>query len=68
VVGRNGRAELTAREVEVLELLGAGLTTAEVAKQLEISAVTVRRHTAETVRKLGVRDRDEAIDLVRDAL
>ena len=68
VVGKNGRAELSAREVEVLELLGEGLSNATVAERLSISSVTVRRHTSAVVQKLGVKDRDEAIALVRDAL
>jgi DNA-binding NarL/FixJ family response regulator len=68
VVGKNGRAELTAREVEVLKLLGEGHSNAAVAERLSISSVTVRRHTSAVVQKLGVKDRDEAIALVRDAL
>jgi DNA-binding NarL/FixJ family response regulator len=68
VVGKDGRAELTAREVEVLELLCEGLSNAEIAKLLSISPVTVRRHASEVVRKLGVKDRNEAIALVKDAL
>ena len=67
VVGKNGRAELTAREVEVLELLCDGLTNADVAKRLSISPVTVRRHASEVVRKLGVRTRGEAVALFKDA-
>ena len=68
LVGRRGRAELSAREFEVLELLGDGLSNAAIAKRLSISAVTVRRHTSSVVRKLGLKDREEAIALVRDAL
>jgi DNA-binding NarL/FixJ family response regulator len=67
VVGRNGRAELTAREVEVLELLSDGLTNAAVAERLSISPVTVRRHASEVVRKLGVKNREEAVALFKDA-
>ena len=68
VVGRRGRAELTAREFEVLELMCDGLVTARIAERLSISGVTVRRHISEVVRKLGVGDRDEAIALVKDTL
>ena len=68
VVGKNGRAELTAREFEVLDLLCDGLGNAAIAKRLSISPVTVRRHTSTVVHKLGARDRDEAVALVEDAL
>ncbi len=46
---------LTAREREILSLLGAGLTSAEVGRQLGISPHTVRRHIANLTDKLGVR-------------
>ena len=46
---------LTAREREILSLLGAGLTTAQVGRQLGISPHTVRRHIANLTGKLGVR-------------
>ena len=59
-----GRAELTGREWETLELLRAGNTTSETARRLGISQVTVRRHVSETVRKLKVRDRHAAVALV----
>jgi two-component system nitrate/nitrite response regulator NarL len=68
VVGKRGRAELTSREFEVLELLCDGLETARIAERLSISGVTVRRHISEVVRKLGVRNRDEAVALVSDTL
>jgi DNA-binding NarL/FixJ family response regulator len=67
VIGKNGRAELSRREFEVLELMCDGLSNSVIAKRLSISPVTVRRHASEVVRKLGVQDRDEAIALVRDA-
>jgi two-component system NarL family response regulator len=68
LVGKDGRAKLTGREFEVLELMCDGLSNPAIAKRLSISPVTVRRHSSEVVRKLGVRDRDEAIALVKDAL
>jgi two-component system nitrate/nitrite response regulator NarL len=67
LVGKDGRAKLTGREFEVLELMCDGLSNSAIAKRLSISPVTVRRHSSEVVRKLGVRDRDEAIALVKDA-
>lgn len=54
---------LTAREAEVLELLGRGLVDKEVGDRLRISEVTVRRHAAAAARKLGVGRRQDAIAL-----
>ncbi len=56
--------ELTARELEVLDLLREGLSTAQAAERLAISQVTVRRHLSGVVRKLGVRDRAAALRLL----
>jgi DNA-binding NarL/FixJ family response regulator len=59
-----GMAEVTGREWEVLQLLHSGLTTAQVAERLWISPVTVRRHVAEAIKKLGVADREAAFRLL----
>lgn len=56
---------LSPREWEVLELLRHGLTTAEVADRLYVAPVTVRAHVARVVRKLRVKDRHEAVALLR---
>jgi DNA-binding NarL/FixJ family response regulator len=63
IVGERGRADLTPREWEVMELLCEGLDTAEIAERLSVSPVTVRRHVSGILRKLGVKDRDEAVAL-----
>lgn len=68
VVGRRGRVDLTIREWEVLDVLSEGLSTAEIAERLSLSPVTVRRHLSETMRKLGARDRAEAVALVEGRL
>ncbi len=68
VIGKEGRADLSAREFEVLELMCDGLSNASIAKRLSISPVTVRRHSSEIVRKLGASDREDAVALVRDTL
>jgi len=62
---RQGGPELTAREWEVLELMGEGFSTAEIAERLFISAVTVRTHVAAILRKLQVADRKAAISLLQ---
>lgn len=56
------RQLLTDREVDALELLACGSTTRQVADALSISPATVRSHVAAIVRKLGVGDRDAAIE------
>jgi DNA-binding NarL/FixJ family response regulator len=55
---------LSAREREVLDLLGEDLSTAEIGARLRLSPVTVRRHISSLVRKLGVEDRDDVRGLV----
>lgn len=55
---------LTAREWDVMELLGLGLSTADIARRLCLSKVTVRRHVSDSMRKLEVTSRDEARRLV----
>jgi DNA-binding NarL/FixJ family response regulator len=59
-----GAVTLTNREWQVLDLLRDGLSTAQIASRLFISAVTVRTHVSSILRKLGVNDREEAIRLV----
>lgn len=56
-----GGPSITDRELEVLELMTEGLRTSEIAMQLSISEVTVRRHVSSVVSKLGVADRAAAI-------
>jgi predicted ATPase/DNA-binding CsgD family transcriptional regulator len=53
-------AGLSAREVEVLRLVAAGLTNAEVAKNLFVSPRTVNWHLGSIYRKLGSHSRAEA--------
>jgi DNA-binding NarL/FixJ family response regulator len=53
--------ELTTREVEVLKLIAAGLSNAEIAASLVLSAATVKTHINHIFQKTGARDRAQAV-------
>jgi DNA-binding NarL/FixJ family response regulator len=59
------RFNLTPREDEVLALIGEGLSNAEIAGKLFVGVATVKTHINAIFAKLGVRDRAQAIALVR---
>lgn len=54
------RSNLTARELEVLQMLARGLTNKEIGRAMEISGNTVRNHVNSIIEKLEVSDRTEA--------
>lgn len=56
---------LTAREVEIVELINDGLRNAEIADRLSVSAKTVDHHVSAVLAKLGARSRSEAARLYR---
>jgi DNA-binding NarL/FixJ family response regulator len=47
---------LTPRQTEILELIGSGLATKEIARRLDLSVKTVEAHRAQIMERLGVRD------------
>jgi DNA-binding NarL/FixJ family response regulator len=59
--GSEMAASLTRRELEILELISAGLTMRQIATRLGISPRTVETHAAKLYRKLAVRTRVQAV-------
>ena len=60
------RSALTPREWEVLDLLCQHLSTDEIADTLVLSSETIRSHVKNILRKLGVRSRQEAIEVAKE--
>jgi DNA-binding NarL/FixJ family response regulator len=57
----HGALGLSERERAVLELMASGATNPEIAETLHLSKHTIKEHTSAVFRKLGVRNRTEAV-------
>jgi DNA-binding NarL/FixJ family response regulator len=67
--GRSKLQELTAREIQVLQLIGRGLSRRQIAETVHRSVKTVDTHRANIMKKLGIHDRTElALYAIREGL
>jgi DNA-binding NarL/FixJ family response regulator len=60
------RPALSTREKQILGMVVLGLSNAEIARKLFVSDSTVKSHLSSAFRKLGVRSRNEATELILD--
>ncbi len=58
---------ITPRELEILELIAAGLSNREIAERVHVSENTVKTHSSRVFDKLGARRRTQAVQLGKDA-
>jgi DNA-binding NarL/FixJ family response regulator len=63
--GREAPARLTARELEIFELIHEGYSNKEIARALSIELATVKNHVHHVLEKLGVTRRGQAAALLR---
>jgi two-component system nitrate/nitrite response regulator NarL len=59
-------AKLTAREQQIVNFVGYGLSNQEIAKQLALTESTIKHHLTRILQKLGLRNRTEVAIYARD--
>jgi NarL family two-component system response regulator LiaR len=64
---RQEELRITRRELEILELMAAGLSNREIAERLYVSENTVKTHAGRVLDKLNARRRTQAVQLAREA-
>jgi DNA-binding CsgD family transcriptional regulator len=57
---------ITPRELEILELIAAGLSNREIAERVHVSENTVKTHSSRVFDKLGARRRTQAVQFAKD--
>ena len=57
---------ITPRELEILELIAAGLSTKEIAERVFVSENTVKTHSSRLFDKLGAKRRTQAVQLAKE--
>ena len=57
---------ITPRELEILELIAAGLSTKEIAERVYVSENTVKTHSSRVFDKLGAKRRTQAVQLGKE--
>jgi ATP/maltotriose-dependent transcriptional regulator MalT len=57
---------ITPRELEILELIAAGLSNKEIAERVHVSENTVKTHSSRVFDKLGARRRTQAVQLGKE--
>ncbi|MBM3742733.1 MAG: response regulator transcription factor [Actinobacteria bacterium] len=62
---KNQSVGLTARELEILEILPTGDTVTQMAQHLFVTESTIKTHLADIYRKLGETNRVQAINAAR---
>ena len=61
------RLGVTPRELEILQLIAAGLSNREIAKRLNVSENTVKTHSSRLFSKLDARRRTQAVQIAKEA-
>ena len=66
-LARQEQLGITPREMEILELIAAGLSNRQIAERISVSENTVKTHAARVFEKLSARRRTQAVQLAKEA-